>query len=154
MYLIGTSILGQIGAAAVLYGAVTAIGAIFAGPSHPAVWLRQRLAPTLNDHQGIVWGTVGFVYVLAILWGGTHALREWWGILLLGGLVALGVVALRRQSLQEFPTGAPLAPAVASAGDAPAAGDRAAQLARLEELHASGAISDDEFERAKKIALN
>jgi hypothetical protein len=31
--------------------------------------------------------------------------------------------------------------------------DRAAQLARLEELHASGAISDDEFERAKKIAL-
>ena len=156
MYLIGTSILGQIGAAAVLYGAVTALGAIYAGPSHPAVWLRQRLAPTLNEHQGIIWGTVGFVYVLAVLWGGTHALREWWGILLLGGLIALGVVALRRQSLQEFPTGAALAPAAASASaaDAPAAGDRTAQLARLEELHASGAISDDEFERAKKIALN
>jgi hypothetical protein len=157
MYLIGTSILGQVGAAVVLYGAVTALGAIFAGPSHPAVWLRQRLAPTLNEHQGIVWGTVGFVYVLAILWGGTHALREWWGILLLGGLVALGVVALRRQTLQEFPTGAALAPAMATASAAaaaPAAGDRTAQLARLEELHASGAISDDEFERAKKIALN
>jgi hypothetical protein len=156
MYLIGTSILGQVGAAVVLYGAVTALGAIFAGPSHPATWLRQRLAPTLNEHQGIVWGTVGFIYVLAILWGGTHALREWWGILLLGGLVALGVVALRRQTLQEFPTGAALAPAMASASaaEAPAAGDRSAQLARLEELHASGAISDDEFERAKKIALN
>jgi len=156
MYLIGTSILGQIGAAAVLYGAVTALGAIFAGPSHPAVWLRQRLAPTLNEHQGIIWGTVGFVYVLAVLWGGTHALREWWGILLLGGLVALGVVALRRQTLQEFPIGAALAPAAASASaaDAPAVGDRTAQLARLEELHASGAISDEEFERAKKTALN
>lgn len=154
MYLIGTSVLGQIGAAVVLYGAIAALGAIFAGPSHPAVWLRQRLAPTLNEHQGIVWATVGFIYVLAVLWGGTHALREWWGILLLGGLVALGVVALRRQSLQEFPTALAPATASASAGEAPAAGDRTAQLARLEELHASGAISDDEFERAKKIALN
>jgi hypothetical protein len=151
MYLIGTSILGQIGAAAVLYGAVAALGAVVAGPSAPAVWVRQRLAPTLNENQGIVWGAVAFIYVLLILWGGTHALREWWGILLLGGLIALGVVALRRQTLQEFPSGVALAGAPAA--DAPPPGDRAAQLARLEELHASGAISDDEFERAKKIAL-
>jgi hypothetical protein len=153
MYLIGTEILGQIGQAAVLYGAVAALGAVFAGPSAPAVWLRQKLAPTLNERQGIVWGAVGFVYVLLVLWGGTHALREWWGILLLGGLIALGVVALRRETLQEFPSGA-AAVAAAPAADAPPAGDRVAQLARLEELHASGAISDDEFERAKKIALN
>ena len=150
LYLIGTSILGQIGQAAVLYGAVAVLGAILAGPTAPAVWLRQKLAPTLNDHQGIVWGAVGFVYVLLVLWGGTHALREWWGILLLGGLIALGVVALRRQSLQEFPSQPAVAGAPAAA--APPAGDRAAQMARLEELHASGAISDDEFERAKKIA--
>ncbi len=106
----------------------------------------------MNEHQGIVWGVVGFVFVLAILWGGTHALRKWWGILLLGGLIALGVVALRRQSLQEFPSGAAVAGARLPTADArPQA--TAAQLARLEELHASGAISDDEFERAKKIAL-
>lgn len=152
LYLIGTSILGQIGQAAVLYGAVAVLGAILAGPTAPAVWLRRKLAPTLNDHQGIVWGAVGFLYVLVVLWGGTHALREWWGILLFGGLIALGVVALRRQSLQEFPS--QLAVAGAPATAAPPAGDRAAQLARLEELHASGAISDDEFERAKKIALD
>jgi hypothetical protein len=155
MYLIGTEILGQIGQAAVLYGVVAAIGAIYAGPSAPAVWVRQKVAPTMNDQQGIVWGVVGFAFVLAVLWGGTHALREWWGILLLGGLAALGVVALRRQSLQEFPSGAAVAGATAAAAtDAPPAGDRTAQLARLEELHASGAISDDEFERAKKIALD
>lgn len=153
LYLIGTEILGQIGQAAILYGAVAALGAVFAGPSAPAVWLRRKLAPTLNDHQGIVWGGVGFVYVLLLLWGGTHALREWWGILLLGGLVAVGVGALRRQTLQEFPTGVAMAGAPGMT-DAPPAGDRAAQLARLEELHASGAISDDEFERAKKIALD
>ena len=66
LYLIGTSILGQIGAAALLYGAIAALGAVFAGPSAPAVWLRQRLAPVLNERQGIVWGGVGFVYLLLI----------------------------------------------------------------------------------------
>ena len=152
MYLIGTEILGQIGQATVLYGAIAVLGAVFAGPSAPAVWLRQKLAPTLNNQQGIVWGAVGFLYVLLLLWGGTHALRQWWGILLLGGLIALGVVALRRQTLQEFPSGVATAGAPDAAPEAAPAGDRTAQLARLEELHASGAISDDEFERAKKIS--
>jgi len=157
MYLIGTEILGQIGAAAVLYGAIAALAAVFAGPSAPAVWLRQRLAPTMNERQGVVWGAVGFIFVLLVLWGGTHALREWWGILLLAALSALGVVALRRQTLQEFPSGvapAGVPAAAVPAADAPQADDRASQLARLEELHASGAISDDEFERAKKTAPN
>jgi len=103
LWLIGTSILGQIGGAALLYGLVAALGAIFAGPSAPAIWLRQRLAPTLNERQGIVWGAVSFIYLLLVLWGGTHALRTWWGILLLGALLAIGVVALRRETLQEFP---------------------------------------------------
>jgi hypothetical protein len=148
LWLIGTSILGQIGGAAILYGAVAALGAMLAGPSAPAIWLRQRLAPVLNERQGIVWGGVGFVYLLLILWGGTHALRTWWGILLLGGLIALGVVALRRQTLQEFPPRAGAEPA--PAGAAASATD---ELARLNELHESGAISNDEFvERAKKLA--
>ena len=91
-----------------------------------------------------------------MLWGGTHALRTWWGILLLAGLIALGVVALRRQTLQEFPPGAtnattrcrPPDDAVATARRSPAS-----ELARLVELHASGALSDDEFAQAKRIAL-
>jgi hypothetical protein len=161
LWLIGTAILGQIGWAIVLYGVIATLGAVFAGPTHPAVWLRSRLAPILNEKQGIVWGSVGFIYLLAVLWGGTHALRTWWGILLLGGLVALGVFALRRQTLQEFPSGAPApapAPAVAD-GDTTAVQahgaprSAASELARLAELHRSGALTDEEFERAKKIAL-
>jgi hypothetical protein len=146
LYLIGTSLLGQIGQATLLYGAIAALGAMFAGPSGLAVWLRRRLAPVLNERQGIVWGAVGFVYLLLILWGGTHALRVWWGILLLGGLIAIGVVALRRQTLQEFPPGSE----AVMAGDGSTA---ASELARLAELHKSGAISDDEFERATRNAL-
>ena len=73
----------------------------------------------MNEHQGIVWGAVGFVYLLAILWGGTHALRTWWGIFLLAALVAIGVAALRQQSLSEFPSEAEAAPAPPSGDDDP-----------------------------------
>jgi hypothetical protein len=148
LYLIGTSILGQIGAAALLYGVIAVLGAVFAGPTEPAVWLRRRLAPILNERQGIVWGCVGFVYLLLILWGGTHALRTWWGILVLAGLIAIGVVALRRQTLTEFPAGPQLEPA--PAGAAPST---TGELARLQELHEAGTINDEEFvQRAKNIA--
>jgi hypothetical protein len=120
LYLIGTAILGQIGQAVLLYGVLVTLAAVFAGPTHIATSLRRRLAPELNERQGVVWGAVGFLYLLAIFWGGTHALRTWWGILLLGGLIALGVVALRRQTLQEFPVGAA---SPAPAHDAPTATD-------------------------------
>jgi hypothetical protein len=148
LWLIGTSILGQIGAAALLYGAIAALGAVFAGPSEPAVWVRRRVAPVLNDRQGIVWGCVGFVFLLLILWGGTHALRTWWGILLLAGLIALGVVALRRQTLTEFAPGPRLEPAPVDG-----AHSTTHELARLQQLHEAGTITDNEFvERAKKLA--
>ena len=148
LWLIGTAILGQIGAAASSTASSRPSGAVFAGPTAPAVWLRERLAPVLNERQGIVWGVVSFVYLLAILWGGTHALRTWWGILLLAGLIAIGVYALRRQTLTEFPSGAALEPAPAGAG-----GSASAELSRLHALHEAGDISDGEFvERAKKIS--
>ena len=120
MWLIGTAVLGQIGAACVLYGVIAALAAVFAGPTRGATALRRRLAPFLNEQPGFVWAAVVFIFLLAIFWGGTHALRTWWGILLLGGLIALGVVALRRQTLQEFPATAP-----APADGAPPANDEA-----------------------------
>ena len=57
----------------------------------------------LNEHQGIAWVVVGAVFLLLVLWGGTHALRTWWGIVLLGALLAIGVVALRYETMREFP---------------------------------------------------
>jgi hypothetical protein len=146
LWLIGTSVLGQIGGAVLLYGAIAALGAAFAGPSSLATRLRRKLAPVLNERQGIVWGALGFVYLLLLLWAPTHALRVWWGILLLAGLLALGVVALRRETLREFPPGA--ADEAASGARSPSQ-----EITRLSKLHDSGALSDDEFEAAKKIAL-
>jgi hypothetical protein len=164
LYLIGTSILGQIGQAAILYGAVATVGAILAGPSSFAVAIRRWLAPTLEGRPGVVAGAVAFVYLLLVLWGPTHALRTWWGILLLGGLIALGVVAFRRQTLREFPASSrepkpPLAERLTAARrptGAPATAEpssRAQELALLRELHDSGALTDEEYERGKAHVL-
>jgi hypothetical protein len=57
----------------------------------------------LNGRPAAAWAAVGGAFLLLVLWGGTHALRTWWGVLLLGGLLALGVAALQRQTASEFP---------------------------------------------------
>jgi hypothetical protein len=101
---IASSVLGEVGRSVVLYGLIGVLGAVLAGPLHVAVATRRAIAPVLNDRQGIAWGVVGFAYLLLVLWGGTHALRTPTGILLLAALLAVGVVALRRQTLVEFPT--------------------------------------------------
>jgi hypothetical protein len=166
-WLISSSILGEVGRAIVLYGLVGVLGAVLAGPSRLAVATRARLAPILNERPDLTWGGAAFGFLLLVLWGGTHALRTWWGILLLGGLLALGIVALRRQTLREFPEPAPkpAAGATPSVGARVAASLRpkptasveqtqASELARLAALHDSGALTDSEFARAKSLALS
>ena len=76
---------------------------MLAGPWRAAVALRREIAPVLNQRQEVAWGTAGILYLLLVLWGPTHALRTWWGILLIGALLALGIYLLRKQTLEEFP---------------------------------------------------
>ncbi len=115
-----TSVLRDIGWAVILYGVIGVLGAVLAGPTRIATDVRARIAPVLNDNQGIAWAVVGFAFLLLVLWGGTHALRTLWGIVLLGGLLALGVAALRRQTLAEFGAGPKdLPPPPAPTGVAP-----------------------------------
>ncbi len=103
VWLIYTTELRDLGWATILYGLIGVLGAVLAGPTKIATRARAHLAPTLNENQGIAWAAVGFAYLLLVLWGGTHALRTPIGILVLGALLAAGVVALRRQTLVEFP---------------------------------------------------
>jgi hypothetical protein len=173
VWLIATSILGSIGWATVMYGLLAVLGAMLAGPWVAAVALRRELAPVLNQRQGLAWGGAGLLFLLLVYWGPTHALRTWWGILLVGGLLALGIYVLRRQTLQEFPD-AGLVPGERSLGTRiaesarrvtdregmKAAGEAASparspaeEIARLHDLREKGAISDSEFEQAKKLAL-
>ena len=105
IWLISSSILGQIGWAAILYGVIGLLGAVFAGPTAAATSVRRRTAGVLNGRPGIVWAGVTALFLLLVAWGPTHALRTLWGVALLGALVAGGIVALRRQTLSEFPDG-------------------------------------------------
>ena len=74
-WLIGSAILSQIGWATILYGAIAVAGSIFAGPTATATSVRGRVAPVLNERPGIAWAAVAAVFLLLVLWGGTHALR-------------------------------------------------------------------------------
>jgi hypothetical protein len=102
-WVIGTSTLNDIGWAAVLYGVIAILGAVLAGPTRWATAVRAHIAPTINERPGVAWASAAFAYLLLIFWGGTHALRTWFGILFLGALLALGVWAFRRETLREFP---------------------------------------------------
>jgi hypothetical protein len=167
-WLIGSEILGQIGRASVLYGAVIALGAMLAGPTATATSTRRAIAPVLNDRPAIAWTVVGVAYLLLVLWGPTHALRVAWGIVLLAALLAAGVFALRRETLREFPDASeerdttPITTRIRQAVPVRAgngnghdtATSPASEIAQLNELHTAGAITDEEYERAKQIALN
>jgi hypothetical protein len=114
VWLIGTSILGQIAAASILYGLVTLAAALLAGPTRAAVATRRLIAPVLNRQPAIAAVAVGTVYLLIVLWGPTHALRKWWGVLFFAALLAVGVYVLRRQTLAEFPDAGEPEPKIAA----------------------------------------
>jgi hypothetical protein len=173
VWLIASQILGQIGIAVILYGLIAVLGTVYAGPTRSATAARSALNPTLARRPGLTWGVVGGVFLLLVLWGPTHALRTWWGVLLLGALLALGIEALRRQATVELAA----APVAAEAGAAapirsiadrarrprPAGGKGAAEpaaaaspvdeIVRLRELHDAGVLTDEEFALGKQRIL-
>jgi hypothetical protein len=100
---IGTELLRSVAYALILYGVAGLIGAWLAGPTRWAVSARRRLAPVFEDQAWIVYGAVALLFLLVLAWGPTQATREWWGILLLGGLLFFGVATLHRQTVREFP---------------------------------------------------
>ena len=104
-WIIGTSLLVTVAWTLIVYGAVMLLGALLAGPSHAARRVRGAMAPTLRDRPGVGWAALAGVYLLLVLWGPVPALRNWLGVLLLAGLVALGFEAFRRVAVGESQAG-------------------------------------------------
>jgi len=102
-WLIGTDLLAGIAWTAIAYGVIIILAAVLAGPTRPAVSLRQRLAPTLRDRPGLVYTIVGGLYLLVVAWGPTPAFRQPWSILIFAVLIGLGTEAFRRLTVREFP---------------------------------------------------
>jgi hypothetical protein len=162
VWLTATGILGSIGRATVFYGLVAVLAATLAGPTGAARAVRRWMAPTLDRRPGVMWGTAGAAYLLLLLWAPTYALRQPAWILVLGAILAGGLVALQRHVRREFPDArqGALAESLRSLRrrDAvpvppPANGSAAAEIVRLSELRGSGLITADEFDRGKTRAL-
>lgn len=99
---IGTELLQTMGVATVAYGIVILAGTVLAGPTRAATRVREFLAPALRDPMWATFGTF-LLLLLLVWWGPTPALHEPLGIALIAGLVIAGVIALRAQTLREFP---------------------------------------------------
>ena len=102
-WFIGTDLLAGIAWTAIAYGAIVILAAWLAGPSRPAVSVRQRLAPSLRDRPGLVYAIVGGLYLLVVAWGPTPAFRQPWSILVFAALTGLGVEAFRRLTVPRGP---------------------------------------------------
>jgi hypothetical protein len=180
---IGTSVLVDVADALVFIGVVVVLAGLLGGRSRWATATRRELAPFLRDRPDITFGVVAVALLILFAWGPIDATQKLTGILLITVLSLFGTQMLRRQTAGEFPDahyaggmdvairkgmagvrgslargGASLRAGVAghSGGGhhADARSDSVGGLERLASLHASGALTDEEFASAKRELLS
>jgi hypothetical protein len=139
---ISTSLLYALAVALVGYGLVFVGSAWLAGGTRPAMFLREKMAPTLRESPGTAYAVAGGILLICVAWGPTPALRNIGWIAVFAALIAFGVTMLRRQTEAEFP-------AVETAGAAPRVNGRLDELERLVALHDRGDLTDEEFAAEK-----
>jgi hypothetical protein len=163
---VGSSLLRQAAWATVAYGAVIVIAAWLAGPTRWAVGLRRQFAPYLREPRW-AWGAFGVLVLVLLAWAPTPAFRQVVTAVVLIGLLALGVEALRRQTAREFPDAqksdsfkgirewaSGLGRRLRGRGeDREAPGADLEQLERLGRLRDTGVIDASEFEQQKARLL-
>jgi hypothetical protein len=145
------------------------IGTWFAGPGRRATSSRHALTPYLRD-PGVAFGVYAMVLLVLIIWAPVNATRNPIMILILGVLGAIGIEALRRIVIREFPDvterdlghrlHAGWSRARASVRREPAAAPvahaetgRYAALDQLAALHDRGVLDDQEFAKEKAALL-
>jgi Short C-terminal domain len=161
----------------VVIGALFLVAAWLASPGRRAIATRRLLAPAVRERAWAYTG-LGVVALILLL---TGAVNDFTRLLVVVALVALGALWIERtreQTLQEFPdASAPelfgdarsrvsgwwdarraeraARPVTAppTSGGAPAGTDVVKRLAGLADLHAQGALTDEEFASAKARVL-
>jgi hypothetical protein len=171
IYTIGSRLLVDIAWTVFTWGLVLVVGCVIAGPTRFGVWVRRSIAPVLNQRWEWVAAGAAGIYVVLLLWAPFPALQKWPSALGLAVVLGLGLWALRRRTLVEFPDaelGGTLGSARAHLGSAwgsvssrlrgiggggAESADPTAQLERLSSLHDSGKLDDAEFASAKARLL-
>ena len=149
-----TSLLADGGKTVLGIGLVLLLGVWFAGPSRSGTSSRRFTAPFLA-RPAIAFGALAFLFLLLVAWGPTAQTRRPLQVFVLLLIVALGLEAIRRLTLREFPEASAISPgdAIRSPLDRMQAErareHRLSELDRLAHLHDSGAISDAEFAAEK-----
>jgi hypothetical protein len=166
---IGTSLLKETGQSIVMYGIVIVLAAWLAGPTRPAIAIREAITPYFRRPE-IAYGALAVLLVLLFWWDPVTATHRLIPSLIMIALLALGFEMLRRQVIREFPdavTGGSaegLAQRIATrmregreqrmpAEGTPAAEDRVSQIERLAALRESGVLTEEEFSREKQRLL-
>jgi hypothetical protein len=100
---ISTALLHSISSSVIIFGILFVIASFLASPANAAVSIRQALAPSLRERQGLVWSVFAAVALLAlIIWPPTGT-RQLVLSLVLIAIAGVGLWALARKTDQEFP---------------------------------------------------
>jgi hypothetical protein len=149
-----TSLLADGAWTAIGLGVVALVGAWLAGPGPRAITIRRRLAPRLAN-PGLTYGVAFALLLLVVWWGPTAQTRRLLWIVVVSGLLALGVEALRRVAAADPDAGVPGAPLpLAGAMRSRSEDRRLASLERLQSLRASGGLTEAEYEQEKARLLD
>lgn len=103
VWTLSTSIMRDIALGLVVLGLLGLAWAFLAGRTRPAVWVRRRVAPAMRERPALVFGGVLLVFLLVLLWGPVGAPRQLVGTIVLMAVAVVGIEALRRQTVREFP---------------------------------------------------
>ena len=171
-YSVATSLLVHVAGGAIIIGIPVILSAWFAGPARRALAARRFLAPHFREHPGLsYWITAGLLALLFI-WAPISATSNPWSMLLLTVLAFVSTHVLRCQIAREFPDveavsirasmheyahalGEKISRARAEVAPTASYGhSKAAEIERFAALHDRGAISDEEYDAAKRELLS
>jgi hypothetical protein len=170
---IGTSLLVETGQSLIAYGIAIVIAAWLAGHTALATAIRRGITPYLR-RPAVAYGVVGALLLLLFWWDPVVATSRLVPSLVLILIAAIGIEALRRQVIREFPDRVSARSAEGLARDAweriqharearaqrraapvattppPAIDPRVDALERLARLREQGVLNDDELQTEKR----
>jgi hypothetical protein len=100
---IATQLLHSIASSVILLGILFVIAAFLASPANSAASIRQALAPTFREKQGVAWSVFAALALLALVIWPPPGTRQLVLALLLIALAGAGLAALIRMTRRDFP---------------------------------------------------
>ncbi len=177
VYDVSTELLSQMAFSFFISGLLVMAASWLAGPYRYAVGFRRAVAPYLRDYLPLSIAFVAILFLLVVWWAPTQGFRTTAGLSLNLLLAIAGFAALTVMTRREFPDAEATDLSVvgdwfgrhwsnardwtserARSIDVPKIGssepDRIDELERLQKLHESGALTDEEFSSAKRKLLD